>query len=192
MSLDAWGASLLLDVPGAPFQMIRLPIASSDRAYYRFGIFFAVSPHNLEVTISVGRSCRRAEREMVQAILNAGYQHIGFMGTNMPLDHRAHKRFEGFTEVPDKHGIEIEDREFYSGGSTLDNGRELTQAMLDRSPEFDFQYYSNDMISTDGLLHSLDQGVNVSGQIGIAGCSNVPSKLRYKSSAGVGQRGMTQ
>ena len=32
MSLDAWGASLLLDVPGAPFQMIRLPIASSDGA----------------------------------------------------------------------------------------------------------------------------------------------------------------
>ena len=34
MSLDAWGASLLLDVPGAPFQMIRLTIASSDRATY--------------------------------------------------------------------------------------------------------------------------------------------------------------
>ena len=32
MSLDAWGASLLPDIPGAPFQMIRLPIASSDEA----------------------------------------------------------------------------------------------------------------------------------------------------------------
>ena len=35
MSLDAWGASLLPDILGAPFQMIRLPIASSDETMFR-------------------------------------------------------------------------------------------------------------------------------------------------------------
>ena len=47
---------------------------------------------------------------------------IGFMGTKMPLDHRARKRFEGFTRTLAKAGIEIADQEFYSGGSALAKG----------------------------------------------------------------------
>ncbi|QJF52858.1 LacI family DNA-binding transcriptional regulator [Roseobacter ponti] len=121
----------------------------------------------------VGISHRRAGRQMAAAILKQGYQHIGFMGTKMPLDHRARKRFEGFTEALAKAGVEIEDREFYSGGSALAKGREMTAAMLKRSPDLDFLYYSNDMIGAGGLLHLLDQGIDVPGQIGLAGFNGV-------------------
>ncbi|MEO0603625.1 MAG: methionine--tRNA ligase subunit beta, partial [Myxococcota bacterium] len=40
-----------------------------------------------------------AGREMARAIVKGGYTKIGFLGTKMPLDHRARKRFEGFTEA---------------------------------------------------------------------------------------------
>lgn len=125
------------------------------------------------VDAMVGISHRRAGREMAQAIIKAGYRHIGFMGTKMPLDHRARKRFEGFTETLAKNGIEIEDRDFYSGGSALAKGREMTRSMLERSPDLDFLYYSNDMIGAGGLLHLLDQGIDVPGQIGLAGFNGV-------------------
>src|SRR6056297_144374 len=42
----------------------------------------------------VGISHRRAGQQMAQAILKGGYKRIGFLGTKMPLDHRARKRFE--------------------------------------------------------------------------------------------------
>ncbi|WIY26947.1 LacI family DNA-binding transcriptional regulator [Parasedimentitalea psychrophila] len=125
------------------------------------------------VDAMVGISHRRAGSEMAKAILKAGYRRIGFMGTKMPLDHRARKRFEGFTEALAKEGVEIEDRDFYSGGSALAKGREMTQEMLTRSPDLDFLYYSNDMIGAGGLLHLLDQGVDVPGQIGLAGFNGV-------------------
>lgn len=125
------------------------------------------------VDAMVGISHRRAGREMAQAILKAGFSRIGFMGTKMPLDHRARKRFEGFTEVLAKNGVEIEDRAFYQGGSALAKGREMTQAMLERSPDLDFLYYSNDMIGAGGLLYLLEQGVEVPGQIGLAGFNGV-------------------
>lgn len=125
------------------------------------------------VDAMVGISHRRAGREMAKAILKAGYRRIGFMGTKMPLDHRARKRFEGFTEALAKEGVEIEDRDFYSGGSALAKGREMTQEMLERSPDLDFLYYSNDMIGAGGLLYLLDQGVDVPGQIGLAGFNGV-------------------
>jgi LacI family transcriptional regulator, gluconate utilization system Gnt-I transcriptional repressor len=91
----------------------------------------------------------------------------------MPLDHRARKRFEGFTEALAKKGIEIEDRAFYFGGSALAKGREMTQEMLERSPELDFLYYSNDMIGAGGLLYLLERGIDVPGQIGLAGFNGV-------------------
>ena len=121
----------------------------------------------------VGISHRRAGREMAKAILKAGYQNIGFMGTKMPLDHRARKRFEGFTEALAKAGVEVMDQEFYSGGSALAKGREMTKAMLERTPELDFLYYSNDMIGAGGLLYLMEQGIDIPGQIGLAGFNNV-------------------
>lgn len=121
----------------------------------------------------VGISHRRAGRKMAQAIIKAGFERIGFMGTKMPLDHRARKRFEGFTEALAKAGLEVEDQEFYSGGSALVKGREMTEAMLERSPELDFLYYSNDMIGAGGLLYCLEQGIKVPKEIGLAGFNGV-------------------
>lgn len=125
------------------------------------------------VDAMVGISHRRAGREMAKAILKAGYTNIGFLGTKMPLDHRARKRFEGFTEALAKSGIEIMDQEFYSGGSALLKGREMTQAMLERTPELDFLYYSNDMIGAGGMMYLLEQGIDIPGQIGLAGFNGV-------------------
>ncbi|MBI6629407.1 LacI family DNA-binding transcriptional regulator [Pontibaca sp. S1109L] len=117
----------------------------------------------------VGISHRRAGQEMAQAILRSGYRRVGFMGTKMAHDHRARKRFEGFTQALAREGVEIEDRAFYSGGSALVKGREMTREMLERSPDLDFFYYSNDMIGAGGLLYLLEQGIDVPGQVGLAG-----------------------
>jgi LacI family gluconate utilization system Gnt-I transcriptional repressor len=121
----------------------------------------------------VGISHKRAGLEMARAILKAGYRRIGFMGTKMPDDHRARKRLEGFESGLAEAGVELADREFYSGGSALLKGREMTQAMLKRSPDLDFLYYSNDMIGAGGLLYCLDAGIEVPGKLGLAGFNGV-------------------
>jgi LacI family gluconate utilization system Gnt-I transcriptional repressor len=121
----------------------------------------------------VGISHHRAGQQMAQAILKAGYSKIGFLGTKMSLDHRARKRFEGFTGTLAKAGIEIVDKEFYSGGSALLKGREMTEAILARNEELDFLYYSNDVIGAGGLLYLLGKGIEVPGQIGLAGFNGI-------------------
>ncbi len=125
------------------------------------------------VDSAVGISHRRAGRQMAEAILAAGYRRIAFLGTQMPNDHRARKRLEGFEEALAKAGIALVDREFYSGGSALLKGREMTEAVLKRSPDVDFLYYSNDMIGAGGLLYCLDKGLDVPGRIGLAGFNGV-------------------
>lgn len=122
---------------------------------------------------AVGISHRRAGRQMAEAIIAAGYSRIGFLGTMMPHDHRARKRLEGFEAALAKAGLTLADREFYSGGSALLKGRQMTEAMLARSPDLDFLYYSNDMIGAGGLLYCLSKGIDVPGQLGLAGFNGV-------------------
>ena len=122
---------------------------------------------------AVGISHRRAGRKMAEAIIAAGYRKIAFLGTMMPYDHRAKKRLEGFEEALAKAGLSLVDREFYSGGSALLKGREMTAAVMDRNRDVDFLYYSNDMIGAGGLLYCLAQGLDVPGKIGLAGFNGV-------------------
>lgn len=121
----------------------------------------------------VGISHRRAGRQMAEAIVAAGYRRIGFLGTKMPEDHRARKRLEGFCEGLAQVGLELIDTEFYSGGSALLKGREMTAAILERTPDLDFIYYSNDMIGAGGLLWCLEHGYDVPGRLGLAGFNGV-------------------
>jgi LacI family transcriptional regulator, gluconate utilization system Gnt-I transcriptional repressor len=125
------------------------------------------------VNHAVGISHRRAGRQMAEAIISAGYRRIAFMGTQMANDYRAKKRLEGFEEALAKAGLSLVDREYYSGGSALLKGREMTAAVLNRTLDVDFLYYSNDMIGAGGLLYCLDKGLDVPGKIGLAGFNGV-------------------
>ena len=118
---------------------------------------------------AVGISHRRAGRQMAEAIVASGYHKIAFLGTQMAGDFRARKRLEGFEEALKRAGLELLDREYYSGGSALLKGREMTAAVLRRNPDVDFLYYSNDMIGAGGLLYCLDKGIDVPGSVGLAG-----------------------
>ena len=131
----------------------------------------------------VGISHRRAGLDMAQAIIDAGYRKIGFLGTKMPLDHRARKRFEGFTTGLAKAGLEVAETVFYEGGSGMAKGREMTAQILAQAPDLEFLYYSNDMIAAGGLLHCIAEGIDVPGQLGMAGFNGMelldglPSKI---------------
>jgi LacI family gluconate utilization system Gnt-I transcriptional repressor len=55
----------------------------------------------------------------------------------------------------------------------LAKGREMTETILKRTPDLDFLYYSNDMIGAGGLLYCLDNGIDVPGQVGLAGFNGI-------------------
>ncbi|PTX57760.1 LacI family transcriptional regulator [Litoreibacter ponti] len=125
------------------------------------------------IDAAVGISHVRAGRETATEILKRGYRKIGFLGTKMPLDHRARKRFEGFEAVLKENGLTLAAEEYYSGGSALGKGREMTANILKAHPDLDFLYYSNDMIGAGGLLYCLEAGMDVPGKIGLAGFNGV-------------------
>ena len=129
------------------------------------------------VDLAVGVSHRRAGYETGKAILARGYKNLGFIGTKYPLDHRAAKRFQGFQQALSEAGVTLADQEFFSGGSTLLLGRELTEKVLRRSPKIEMIYYSSDTMSCGGLMHCVMNGISVPDQLAIAGFNGLD--LRY-------------
>lgn len=125
------------------------------------------------VDACVGISHYRAGRKTAEEILARGYRKIGFLGTKMPLDHRARKRFEGFNEVLKETGLTLAAEDYYSGGSSLAQGRDMTAQILKSKPSLDCLYYSNDMIGAGGLLYCMGEGIDVPGDIGLAGFNGV-------------------
>ena len=49
----------------------------------------------------------------------------------------------------------------------------MTAAMVARSPELDFIYYSNDMIGAGGLLYLREQNIEIPLKIGLSGFNKV-------------------
>jgi LacI family gluconate utilization system Gnt-I transcriptional repressor len=117
----------------------------------------------------VGVSHLEAGRDMARKIVERGFRKIGFIGTKLPQDFRAIKRLDGFREELRVAGLELFDQEHYSGESSIQTGRMLTEKILARSPDIECLYYSSDVLSVGGYMHALAAGLSVPRDIALAG-----------------------
>lgn len=121
------------------------------------------------VAATVGISHEAAGRAMAAEIVARGYKSIGYLGSSSIADARAQKRYRGFEAGLAEAGVALADSIFYDGASGFGTGRGMTQAMLERSPGLDFLYYNTDMNAAGGLLYCLEKGMDIPGNIGLAG-----------------------
>jgi LacI family gluconate utilization system Gnt-I transcriptional repressor len=121
------------------------------------------------IDAAVGISHWRAGYQVGQEIAARGYRRIAVLGTKMNGDHRARKRIEGLERALSEAGIPVAEQLAYSGQSGFAKGREMTAAVLDRTPDIDFLFYTNDLTGAGGLLYCLEKGLDVGGAVGLAG-----------------------
>ena len=106
---------------------------------------------------------------MAREIVKRGYRKIAYLGSSSTADHRAQKRLKGFRAGLAEAGLSPVDECFYDGVSGFGTGRAMTADVLTRHPEADFLYYNTDINAAGGLLYCLEKGMDIPGQIGLAG-----------------------
>ncbi len=121
------------------------------------------------VAACVGISQIEAGRQMAQEIAARGYRRIGYCGSSSIKDHRAQKRRQGFEQGLAEAGLSLADACLYAGTSGFGTGRGMTAEILGRTPDLDFLYYNSDINAAGGLLYCLEKGMDIPGQIGLAG-----------------------
>lgn len=121
------------------------------------------------VAASVGISHTEAGRQMAKEITERGYRKIAYLGSSSQADHRAQKRLQGFIKGLGEFGLSLADQVLYEGNSGFGTGREMTRAVLERSPDVDFLYYNTDINAAGGLLYCLEKQKRIPEDIGLAG-----------------------
>jgi LacI family gluconate utilization system Gnt-I transcriptional repressor len=121
------------------------------------------------VAAAVGISHVGAGYDMAREVVRRGYRRIAYLGSSSIADHRAQKRLRGFRQGLTEAGLTFADERFYAGGSGFGIGRSMTDEVMTRSPDIDFLYYNSDLNAAGGLLWCLEKGLDIPGQIGLAG-----------------------
>jgi LacI family gluconate utilization system Gnt-I transcriptional repressor len=122
------------------------------------------------IDMVVGSSQRGAGRTSAEYLLGRGYRRIGYVGHDMRSDVRAGKRFEGFNQAMEEHGLAILDHEFSPDrGSSVEGGRIGIARLLERRRDLDAVYFSNDDLAIGGYFHCLENHISVPGDLALFG-----------------------
>lgn len=121
------------------------------------------------VDACVGLSHHAAGAAMAAALVQRGRRRFAYVGSRPGRDNRAAKRLAGFREGLARHGLDLLATGIGEGPSTIRAGRQLSAEVLERRPDLDCIYYSNDDLAAGGAFHCLAQGVSVPGTLTLAG-----------------------
>ena len=119
--------------------------------------------------ISVGFNHYDCGYEMGRYITGRGYRRIGYVGAEQGRRGMANDRLDGFERALFDSGLEIAGQEILHDRASFYPGFYGTETLLSRSREIDAIYYGNDAMAVGGLFYCQSRGIDVPGDIGIAG-----------------------
>ena len=121
------------------------------------------------IDIVVGYSNREAGRTSARYLISRGYRRIGYVGHDLSRDLRAAKRFAAFRAALGEAGLDVAGEEIIPASSSIQAGRDGLASLLERHPELDAAYFSNDDMAIGGYFHCLVRGIDIPGRLAIFG-----------------------
>ncbi len=121
------------------------------------------------VDMAVGFSHVKAGAVIGEHFISRGYKSIAYAGTDLALDTRARKRFEGFVSVLERSNVKLAADCRTPLPTSLESGAQALKVLMQNRPKIDAVYFSNDDMAVGALLHCHRAGIRVPGEIAIAG-----------------------
>ena len=126
---------------------------------------------------SVGFSQTDAGAAITQHLLAQGHRRIAFCGAQ--LDARVLQRLTGYRQVMQAAGLYDARLEILNtAGSSLALGAQLFEQIVRTQPAVDAIFFCNDDIAQGALLAATRLGIQVPGQIAIAGFNDLPGSAQ--------------
>lgn len=123
--------------------------------------------------LNVGLDHTAAGRCMANHLIDRGYRRIVYVGARLSHDYRAGMRYQGQQEVLKANGLEAPLLELDTLGS-LQAGADSLAQVLKHYPATQAIHFANDDLAAGALLAAQRQGLNVPGDIAIAGFNGLP------------------
>ncbi|TXM68072.1 LacI family DNA-binding transcriptional regulator [Methylobacterium sp. WL12] len=117
----------------------------------------------------VGFSNRAVGEASAAHLLARGYRRIGYVGHDIYRDLRAGKRLAGCEAALQGTGHGLIDREIVAEPSSATAGRAALDRLLDRTPDLDAVYFSNDDMALGGYFCCLARGWSIPHRLALFG-----------------------
>ena len=117
----------------------------------------------------VGFSNRAVGEASAAHLVARGYRRIGYVGHDIFRDLRAGKRLAGFEAALNAAGHGLVDREVVAEPSSAAAGRAALDRLLDRTPDLDAVYFSNDDMALGGYFCCLARGWSIPHRLALFG-----------------------
>ncbi|EFL89414.1 LacI family DNA-binding transcriptional regulator [Ahrensia sp. R2A130] len=121
------------------------------------------------IDMSVGFNHFDSGQEMGLYILSKGYRRIGYVGAEAAAPGLGTLRRKGFLSALAGAGIQCASEEILNDRAGFYAGFYGTENILARDQNLDAIYYQDDAMAIGGIFYCQAQGMNVPGDIGIAG-----------------------
>jgi LacI family transcriptional regulator, gluconate utilization system Gnt-I transcriptional repressor len=126
------------------------------------------------IDLAVGLSQRAAGRAMAHYLLGRGYRRLAYVGHDISTDPRATSRLHGLREGLAEAEVTLAATILLPGPSSVPLGREGVARLLRecpaKAPEGRLAAcFSNDDMAVGGMFHALSAGLDVPGDIALAG-----------------------
>ncbi|WP_299730494.1 substrate-binding domain-containing protein [uncultured Tateyamaria sp.] len=134
------------------------------------------------IDINIGINHRKAAHDLAQYVISKGYRRFGFLGWN-ERDIAAAERFSEIQSVIHQHGHEFLPPDPYDSPPNFLRGKEGLKGMLQDNPKLDAVFFPNDTTAIGGMIHCIESGIDIPGDVAIAGFSglavgqNMPLRL---------------
>jgi DNA-binding LacI/PurR family transcriptional regulator len=112
---------------------------------------------------------REAAAEVTRHLIDLGHQRIGMIVHASTVYYAARDRYRGFQDALDEAGIENREEWVKFGDFTEESGYEAMQELLSASQQPTAVFAGNDMIAYGAVKAIKDAGLNIPGDISVAG-----------------------
>lgn len=132
-------------------------------------IFIKSQPNEKFTTISIdnyGGACKAVEH-----LIEVGCRHIGHISGSLSWL-EARQRKQGWKDTLQKHGLKLHDASCLEGDWTGESGIELFPRLLQRYPNLDGLFVSNDEMAMGVIRYANANGIRIPDDIAIVGFDN--------------------
>ena len=112
--------------------------------------------------------------DMGRYLVGLGYQNLGYVGTSHDSANAATARLAGFTKAVESGGGQVTKQLCLHDTAAYYPGFYGTENLLTSTPSVDCIFYQNDAMAFGGMQYCITKGIDVPGDIGIAGWGNLP------------------
>lgn len=126
------------------------------------------------IDICVGLDHREAGAAIAAHLIARGYRRFGYVGFH-EIDSSAARRFHGIREVLERSGQSIKAEKLFERPPDIEMGKEGLASLLEMSADLEAVFFSNDTAAIGGLLLCWERGIDVPGQLAVAGFSGLKS-----------------